>query len=222
MKKSLFFLILVIISCNATKIVSNSDKEKITAELDYIFTIDQKYSFATPSEELLKKFGKNEAWKIFEMKSDSVGLDNQKKIKKIYSEYGYLGYDKIGQEYSKKFWITIQHADNDIKFQQKMLKALAKEIEINNAEKSNYAMLEDRIAINLNQKQRFGSQVTYNKVGQAIPKNGLLDSLNIDNLRLKYNLPSFKEYYNEMTTSHFEMNKDYYLKQGMTEPKLYQ
>ncbi|MBB1193343.1 hypothetical protein DNC80_06620 [Flavobacterium sp. SOK18b] len=222
MKKSLFFLILVIISCNPTKEMSNSEKEKITAKLDYIFTIDQKYSFATPSEDLLKKFGKNEAWKIFEIKSDSVDLDNQKKIKKIYSEYGYLGYDKIGQEYSKKFWITIQHADNDIKFQQKMLKALGKEIEKNNAEKSNYAMLEDRIAINLNQKQRFGSQVTYNKVGQAIPKNGLLDSLNIDNLRLKYNLSSFKEYYNEMTTSHFEMNKDYYVKQGMKEPKLYQ
>ncbi|MFV8357162.1 DUF6624 domain-containing protein [Flavobacterium sp. XS1P32] len=155
------------------------------------------------------------------MKRDSVGIDNQKKIKKIYSEYGYLGYNKIGQESSKKFWITIQHADNDIKFQQKMLKALEKEIEKNNAEKSNYAMLEDRIAINLNQKQRFGSQVTYNKVGQAIPKNGLLDSLNIDNLRLKYNLSSFKEYYNEMTTSHFEMNKNYYVKQGMTAPKLY-
>ena len=91
----------------------------------------------------------------------------------------------------------------------------------NNAETSNYAMLEDRIAINLNQKQRFGSQVTYNKIGQAIPKNGLLDSLNIDNLRIKYNLPPFKEYYNRMTMSHFEMNKDYFFKQGMIEPKLY-
>ncbi|MFV7236733.1 DUF6624 domain-containing protein [Flavobacterium sp. ZB4R12] len=221
MKKALIFLILVMISCNSTKEISNLEKEKITSELDYIFNIDQKYSTGTPSEDLFKKFEKKEAWKIFEMKRDSVGLDNQKKIKKLYSEYGYFGYDKIGKEYSKKFWITIQHADNDIKFQQKMLKELGKEIEKNNAEKSNYAMLEDRISINLNQKQRFGSQVTYNKVGQAIPKNGLLDSLNVDNLRIKYNLPPFKEYYNWMTTSHFEMNKDYFLKQGMKEPKLY-
>ena len=220
MKKKLIFLFLVFLSCNSTKEISNSEKEKITSELNYIFNIDQKYA-GGPFDYLFEKYEREKAWKIFEMKRDSVGLENQKKIKKLYSEYGYLGYDKIGKEYSRKFWITIQHADNDIKFQQKMLKELGKEIEKNNAEKSNYAMLEDRIAINLNQKQRFGSQVTYNKIGQAIPKNGLLDSLNIDNLRIKYNLPPFKEYYNRMTMSHFEMNKDYFFKQGMIEPKLY-
>jgi hypothetical protein len=220
MKKTLIFLVVIFLGCNSSKEISNSGREKITSELNYIFNIDQKYARA-PFEYLFKKYKKKEAWKIFEMKRDSVGLENQKKIKKLYSEYGYLGYDKIGKEYSRKFWITIQHADNDIKFQQKMLKELGKEIKKNNAEKSNYAMLEDRIAINLNQKQRFGSQVIYNKIGQAIPKNGLLDSLNIDNLRIKYNLPPFKEYYNGMTISHFEMNKDYFLKQGMKEPKLY-
>ena len=163
MKKTLFFLFLIFISCNSTEKISNSEKEKITSELDYIFNIDQKYA-GGPFEYLTKKYEIKEAWKIFEMKRDSVALDNQKKIKKLYSKYGYLGYDKIGKEYSKKFWITIQHADNNIKFQQKMLKELDTEIKKNNAEKSNYAMLEDRIAVNLNQKQRFGSQVTYNEM----------------------------------------------------------
>jgi len=222
MKKTLFLLIVVMISCNSTKEISAIEKEKITSELDYIFNIDQKYSAGTPSEDLIKKFDKKQAWKIFELERDSVGLVNQNKIKKINSKYGYLGFNKVGEEYSKKFWITIQHADNDIKFQRKMLKELGREIEKNNAEKSNYAMLDDRISINLNQKQRFGSQVTYSKVGQAIPKNGLLDSLNVDNLRIKYNLPPFKEYYNWMTTNHFEMNKDYFLKQGIKAPKLYE
>nr|WP_315147783.1 DUF6624 domain-containing protein [uncultured Flavobacterium sp.] len=221
MKKKLILLFLGFISCNSTKVISNSEKESIISELNYIFNIDQKYA-GGPFDYLFKKYEKKEAWKIFEMMRDSVGLENQKKIKKIYSKYGYLGYDKIGKEYSRKFWITIQHADNDIKFQQEMLKELAKEIDKNNAEKSNYAMLEDRIAINLNQKQRFGSQVTYNKAGQAIPKNGLIDSLNVDNLRINYNLPPFKEYYNSLTTNHFEMNKDYFLKKGIKEPKLYQ
>ena len=220
MKKTLFFLFLIFISCNSTEKISNSEKEKITSELDYIFNIDQKYA-GGPFEYLTKKYEIKEAWKIFEMKRDSVALDNQKKIKKLYSKYGYLGYYKIGKEYSKKFWITIQHADNNIKFQQKMLKELDTEIKKNNAEKSNYAMLEDRIAVNLNQKQRFGSQVTYNEMGQAVPKNGLLDTINIDSLRIKYNLPKFKEYYNWMTTNHFEMNKEYLLKIGITEPKLY-
>ncbi|MNQ23515.1 hypothetical protein D3C85_366810 [compost metagenome] len=222
MKKTIIFLFLVFVGCNSTEEISNSEKEKITTELDYIFNIDQKYSTGTPSEDLIKKFGLKQAWKIFTLERDSVDLANQQKIKELNSKYGYLGYDKVGKEYSKKFWITIQHADNDIKFQQKMLKGLGKEIKKNNAEKSNYAMLEDRIAINLNQKQRFGSQVIYNKVGQAIPKNGLLDSLNVDNLRIKYNLPPFKEYYNLMTTLHFETNKDIFLQRGMKEPKLYE
>jgi len=221
MKKTLIFFILVMISCTSTKEISNLEKQKITSELDYIFNIDQKYSKGTPSEDLIKKFGLIEAWRIFTLERDSVGLANQQKIKKLNSKYGYLGFDKIGEEYSKKFWITIQHADNDIQFQQKMLKGLGKEVKKNNAEKSNYAMLEDRIAINLNQKQRFGSQLTYNKAGQAIPKNGLLDSLNVDILRIKYNLSPFKEYYNLMSTLHFEMNKDIFLKQGRKGPKLY-
>lgn len=220
MKKIILLLTTILISCSSIKNLTPLEKEKTIAELNYIFNIDQKYS-GTPPDALLKKYSRTQAGQIFQMKRDSVSLDNQKKIKKLYLKHGYLGFDKVGKEYSKKFWITIQHADNDIKFQQEMLKALGKEIEKNNAEKSNYAMLEDRIAINLKQKQRFGSQLTYNKEGQAIPKYGLIDSINIDNLRMEYNLAPFKEYYNEMTIMHFEMNKDYFIKQGIKEAKLY-
>ena len=90
-----------------------------------------------------------------------------------------------------------------------------------NAIKSEYAMLEDRVNVNLNKKQRFGSQVTYNKLGQAIPVNGLIDSINIENIRQEFELPPFKQYYNEMTQMHFEMNRDLFIKKGITEPKLY-
>ena len=82
-------------------------------------------------------------------------------------------------------------------------------------------MLEDWVQINLNKKQRFGTQVTYNEFGQAIPKIGLIDSVNVEQLRKEYDLPTFREYYNNMTRSHFEMNKEYLLEKGITEPKLY-
>ena len=75
--------------------------------------------------------------------------------------------------------------------------------------------------VNLNKKQRFGSQVTYNEFGQAIPVNGLIDSMNVEKLRLEFELPSFKEYYNEMTEMHFEMNKETLIKRGIHEPQLY-
>lgn len=219
MKKYPFvFLCLFAFSCVSNRI-TDVDRKNVLAELEYIYNIDQKFA-GVPPEELFEKYGNNKAWEIFLKKRDSVGIDNQKRIKSLYSKYGYLGYDKVGKK-ETDFWITIQHADNDVPFQQKMLKVLKKEIRKNNADRSHYAMLEDRIAINLNRKQRFGSQVTYNKLGQAIPKIGLIDSINIDKLREKYNLPLFKEYYNKMTIMHYEMNKEYLNKLGVKEPVLY-
>lgn len=220
MRRLIGFQLLILLSCNSSQKISVSEREKIISQLDYIGEIDQEYA-GIPSEDLVEKYGKEKAWKVFEAKRDSIGIDNQKRIQNLFAQYGYLGFDQVGKENATLFWLPIQHADNDVEFQQKMLKALAKEIKKNNAEKSNYAMLEDRVSINLNKKQRFGTQVTYCLDGQAIPKNGLIDSINIDRLRLEYGLPTFTEYYNQMTISHFEMNKDYFLKQGQTAPKLY-
>ena len=221
MKKLLLFLLVIFIGCHSTQKITTEERKKINLELNYIWAIDQKFA-GIPFDELVNKYGKEKAWKIFEEKRDSIGINNQLRIKNLFSKYGYLGFSQVGKENAKKFWIPIQHADNDVEFQQKMLAELAKEIKKNNADKSSYAMLEDRIAINLNKKQRFGTQVTYNLDGQAVPKNGLSDSANIDKLRLEYELPIFKAYYNQMTENHFQMNKDYFLKQGITEPKLYQ
>lgn len=222
MKKALFILIpLSFIGCNSTRKISDSERQKIISDLDYIATIDQEYA-GIPSEEMTRKYGKDKVWKIFEAKRDSVGKENQSKIKKMYAQYGFLGFKQVGKENTTKFWISVQHADDDVAFQKEILKVLKKEIEKNNAHKNEYALLEDRVAINSNQKQRFGTQVTYNETGQAVPKNGLTDSLHIEQLRAEYGLPTFKEYYNFMTTAHFEMNKELFLKKGITEPKLYQ
>lgn len=218
--KYLPLIFILVISCNSSKNISNIERDKLISELNYIEKVDQQYA-GIPFKNLIEKFGNDKAWKIFEAKRDSVGKDNQNRIKDIYSKYGYLGFKQVGEENSNKFWLPIQHADNDIEFQKTMLKALKKQIDLKNAKRSNYAMLEDRIAINTNNKQRFGSQVVYNELGQAIPRNGLIDSSNIDKLRKDYDLPSFKEYYNFMTTNHFEMNKEIFIKKGITEPKLY-
>lgn len=221
MKKYIFYLFLILISCKSNQKISNSERENIISELDYIRNIDQKYS-GVILEDLIKKYGKETGWKIFEEKRDSVGMDNQKKIKDLYSKYGYLGYKQVGKENSTKFWLPIQHADNDVQFQQKMLENLRSEIKKNNAKKSEYAMLEDRIAINLKKKQRFGTQVTYSEDGQAIPKNGLINKNNVEKLRSKYGLESLNDYYNWMTKNHFEMNKEYFVKKGITTPLLYE
>jgi len=153
---------------------------------------------------------------------DSVSNIHQAQVKEWYDTYGYLGFDQVGEEASSNFWIVIQHADNDLPFQQKMLEVMQEELKKNNVRPSEYALLEDRVNVALKKKQRFGTQVTYNDKGQAIPINGLVDSLNIETLRADYKLQSFKEYYNQMTEAHFFMNKEYLAEKGITEPQLYE
>ncbi|SEL43951.1 hypothetical protein SAMN04487910_2459 [Aquimarina amphilecti] len=217
---SLLVITIALTSCTNNKNISEEDKKQIISELNEIEILDQKYAGIPPAD-LRELHGYKKAWEIFEHQRDSVAIINQQKIKTLFKKYGYLGERKVGQEASTSFWLPIQHADNDVQFQQKMLKAMEKEIKNGSNDKYCYAMLEDRIQVNLNKPQRFGTQLTYNKNGQAIPKNGLLDSTNIDSLRKEYALPAFKEYYNEMTKSHFEMNKQMFLDKGITTPQLY-
>lgn len=222
MKKFLlvFSLCLLIYSCKTTKMKSD-DRNYLIQQIDQIYQEDQKYAGIPPTE-LTKKYRHKEARVIFNKTKDSVKLLHQDKINLIYERFGYLGYDKVGIESSDKFYISIQHADNNVDFQKKMLKALKIEVDNKNASKSNYALLNDRIKINEGKKQDFGTQVTYRKNGQAFPKNGLADSLNVDQFRKEYNLGPLKNYLNDLTISHFEMNKSIYEKMKIYEPQLYQ
>ncbi len=118
-------IILTVVSCSSYKPISDSEREKIISELSYIRNIDQEYA-SLPPKEMMEKYGEKNAWKVFETKRDSVGKDNQSRIKRLYAQYGYLGFKQVGEANATKFWISIQHADDDVGFQRTMLKAMKK------------------------------------------------------------------------------------------------
>lgn len=214
MKKYIFAIFFVTtISCY-TKNISELEKENIKKELSKMVEIDQKYA-GIPFGNYLK----NE--KKFYLDRDSINKLNKEKINSYIKKYGFLGFDKVGKEGSNNFWLIIQHSDNFPDFQKKVLKMMAKEINNNNANKPNYAYLFDRIRKNEQQKQFFGTQLEYNKLGQATPIFGLEDSLNVDKRRIEMELSPLKEYLNQMTEMHYEMNKEFFKSQGITEPQLY-
>jgi hypothetical protein len=219
-KSSYIFFIILYISCNTTKHDLKTNFEDLKIELKQINDLDQKFA-GIPPKEMLEKFGFEKTNEIFQKQKDSVKRLQQKRIKEIYGQHGFLGFDKVGKEGSGSFWIVIQHADNDLEFQKKMLSAMKNELKKNNIKKSNFALLEDRVAVNSNKKQRFGTQVTYNKIGQAIPKNGLLDTLKVNMLRKEFELPDIIEYYNMMIKDNFEMNKKSMEMKGILTPNLY-
>lgn len=185
-----------------------ADELKSMAEVDQVaaYIPQGKYKLMTP-----------EQWQSFK---DSVFTTHKLRLEQIFNEYGYPGYDLVGKEGSNHFWLMVQHSDNDIAFQSRVLETLKQEVDKNNADGKNYALLTDRVKINKGERQIYGTQVTYNAPGQAYPKP-LFDSVNVNKKRAEVGLEPIEQYLNMMTRMHFEMNRDHFKAKGINEPILY-
>jgi hypothetical protein len=160
----------------------------------------------------------SEEWNSFK---DSVFTTHQIRLKELFDQHGFVGFDLAGEEGSGNFWLMVQHSDHDPDFQKQVLEKLKIEVDRKNANPRNYALLVDRVSLNNGLPQIYGTQVDYNmEICQAFPKN-LADSVNVNQRRKEMGLQPLEEYLNEMALMNFEMNKEYYAKKGVTEPKLY-
>lgn len=202
-----------------------SDEKKVTAEkvefnqdlaeeLEKLGEVDEIAGFIPQGE--YKKLTDAE-WSSFK---DSVFITHQKRISEIFNEYGFVGYDLVGKEASDSFWAMVQHSDHLPEFQTKVLEQMKKHVEKGNATPEYYAYLVDRVNINIGKEQVYGTQFTYNELGQAFPKN-ISDTTGIDRRRKSLGLTPIVERMNEMTISNFIFNKEYFEKKGITEPNLY-
>lgn len=159
-----------------------------------------------------------EEWQHFK---DSVFGTHKKILEKVFDQYGYPGYDMVGKEGEKNFWLMVQHCDKTPEFQKKVLNAMKVQVSKSNADPKNYAYLTDRVLLNTGDKQVYGTQVTYNvTICQAIPRP-LVDSANVNARRKEVGLEVIEKYLNMMSEMHFEMNKTGYEQKGITQPKLY-
>lgn len=160
-----------------------------------------------------------EEWKKFK---DSVFRTHEKSMQKIFNNNGFTGYDLVGEEGSRSFFLIVQHSDHNPEFQSRVLEEMKLEVDKNNANSSSYGLLVDRVNLNTGKAQIYGTQVTYNmNTGQAYPRK-LADSINVNERRKSIGLEPIEIYLNDMSEMHFEMNKENYLKKGVTKPYLYQ
>jgi hypothetical protein len=155
------------------KIVGNKIKENTTNNLKKVkidsmllknLTIrnheDQKYRssmpfFTTPE-------AKDSLWRI----QKEIDIDNQQWLAKEIEKNGWPGIYTTGEAGDNMAWLIVQHADNDTAFQKKCLQLLKKLSLTNETNIHNVAYLEDRILINTNRKQIYGTQF------ENILKNG--------------------------------------------------
>jgi len=124
-------------------------------------------------------------------KTDSLNLIE---AKLIVAKYGFPGYDLVGENGSDGFWAIVQHCDQDIPFQQKVLILMDKQVKRRNASNEKYALLQDRVLISEGHKQIYGTQVRVDLKTHLAKPLPIEDSLHVDSRRKAVGLSPLDEY----------------------------
>jgi len=209
MKNFIYILLATTFLTSCSKKITENKKVYLKKELEEMRKTDQ--------------IAANHWEKEWAKYKDSIFTTHKIIAEKMIIDYGFLGFDKVDKDGSYNFWLIVQHSDKFPEFQKKVLKEMDKEVKKKNANPNNYAYLYDRVQVNAGHKKLFGTQLNYDveNTEKAFPKFGLIDSTNVDKIRKEYNLEPLKDYLIEVTTLHFEMNKEHYQKKGVTKPNLY-
>jgi hypothetical protein len=181
------FLILNSIAFSQTKI-----NYKLQHKILAMFKTDQKWRI----EALKLQDGKKSVYDentIYNNMSIADSL-NMIAAKLIVKKYGYPGYNLVGEKGSDSFWAIVQHCDDDIAFQQKVLLLMAKQVKRQNASGEDFALLQDRVLVNTGQKQIYGTQLITDPITHITKTLPMRDSIHVDSLRKSVGLQSLKEY----------------------------
>ncbi len=189
MKNFLFLLLFLTFTSN---IVSGQIDSLLYKKISKMYQDDQKWRIEFSrlyskgkSDYSEKQISRN--WKVI----DSLNLIQ---AKEIVAKHGFPGFSLVGKSGSSKFWAIIQHCDEDVKFQQKVLKFMRLEVLKKNADGIDYAYLTDRVLVNTNQKQLYGTQTRLNIQTKEYVPLPIRDELTVDKRRISVGLNPLSEY----------------------------
>ncbi len=156
-----------------------------------IFDDDQQPRHMIDSVE--KKFGRESAemkahWRYIILQ-DSINLE---KVKQILDMHGWVPVNKVGGRAAQALFLVVQHAD--IATQQKCLPLMRKAVSEGNASASSLALLEDRVALRMGDKQIYGSQIGRDPSTGESFVFPLIDPDNVDVRRNSVGLGPLNEY----------------------------
>lgn len=155
---------------------SNAQFPDIVAEIDMMFKVDQ--------DMRLKNLKEPDTW------DENVDTRHTNRMKEIVAQIGWPTVSKVGKQSSSNAWLLVQHADRNIDFQEQCLTLMKQEHE-GGVDSRNIAMLEDRIRVNKNQLQLYGTQFRQTANGhEPLP---IEDEVHVDERRKEMGLPSLKE-----------------------------
>lgn len=122
--------------------------------------------------------------------------ENTKQLKEIVKQFGWPTIPLVGIKASNSAWLLVQHAEFDLKFQKYCLRLMKEAAKKGEVLKENVAYLTDRVLINSDKPQLYGTQF-YNHKGRLLPKP-IKDPDRLDVRRKKMGLQTFKIYKREL------------------------
>jgi len=120
------------------------------------------------------------------------------RLKEILAEYGWPGFDLVGEDGEDAAWTIAQHSDLDPGLQACALAHLEIAVDEDQGSPGNLAYLSDRVAAGAGEPQRYGTQVGCGANGKPKPATPLAEPDRIDELRTEADLPPYDEYLAEM------------------------
>ncbi|WP_071397265.1 DUF6624 domain-containing protein [Flammeovirga pacifica] len=203
MTKLILFLSIIILGTSCT-LTTNVNSEALSAELDSIYYLDQKYR-----KQLLNTYEIDSSeMKFLWSKQNELDQKNLKRIQEIIDTIGgYPGKSLVGNTSSKTAFFVLQHAPDSIQNEYyEMIIQAGKDRELS---LNLVALYQDRYLMQTGQPQIYGSQILMTKEidsvsGKMVEVTKLwpiADTTNIDSLRLWNGMGPLEEYLNAFELS---------------------
>lgn len=122
------------------------------------------------------------------------------RLREIIDQYGWPGISLLGEEGSERIWLLIQHCDLDVPFQRKCLDLMKVAVERGEAKKDRLAYLTDRVLLNEERPQVYGTQCQV--VGNEMTLRPTIELEKLDERRESVGLSPIATYLDELRKSH--------------------
>jgi hypothetical protein len=179
--------------------VENIDKPLIIL-LDSLVFEDKKWR--KYSEKNYKKKPLDDTISIETINNNIARTDSLNYIQclKIFSQYGYPDYKIAGKNGSDNFCYLVVQQDNHPDFQNAVAKMMKIAVDEGLATNYDYAYLIDRVKVNTNQLQIYGTQKKLKKDSNSYEPMPLIDPEKVNERRKSMGLPPIEEDYQKINT----------------------
>ncbi len=122
-------------------------------------------------------------------------------LRELMERYDWIDSHRFGKRISQHAWLLAQHADDTPDLQAEALKRMEPYLENDGVRKQDYAYLWDRVAVNHDRKQRYGTQPDWKCEGGTMKLRPMEDPENVDARRAEMDLGPVQDALDEMNRS---------------------